>query len=396
MPSRATLAARPAGPSHRAERPGLHDLLAAHREEIQREILNRVTSISDPREVPDPRYAEGLREAVGVALDYALEALELGEAATPPPPPALLAQARLAARVGIGLDAVLLRYFAGYALLSEALVSHADPIRYPQAAAELAHHGGALLERLLSAVAEEYTQEASAAPASAARRRAELVDALLAGKLVDPGPLAYELEAWHIAVVASGPGCEPAVRELAAGLDRRLLLVGREAGVLWAWLGGRRALASAELAEAAATLPAGLTVCVGEPGEGLSGWRLTHRQAAAALAVAERGGEGVVRYGDVALLASVLRDEVLVTTLRRLYLDPLERARGGGRDALQTLAAYFRADRNVSSAAALLGVSRNTVNSRLRAVESAIGRPLSSCAAELDLALRIESLRDDH
>src|SRR5665213_761206 len=59
---------------------------------------------------------------------------------------------------------------------------------------------------------------------------------------------------------------------------------------------------------------------VGEPGAGVDGWRLTHRQAQAALLVALRrpGGPRLTRYVDVALLASALRDDVLTSSLRDL------------------------------------------------------------------------------
>ena len=50
---------------------------------------------------------------------------------------------------------------------------------------------------------------------------------------------------------------------------------------------------------------------VGEPGEGLVGWRLSHRQAKAALPIAERRGQAILRYADVALLASILRDDLV-------------------------------------------------------------------------------------
>jgi DNA-binding PucR family transcriptional regulator len=131
-------------------------------------------------------------------------------------------------------------------------------------------------------------------------------------------------------------------------------------------------------------------VTVGEPGEGLAGWRFSHRQAKAALPIAERGGEAIVRYAEVALLASVSRDDLLAGSLRQLYLEPLEAARDRGKAARDTLRAYFAAERNVSSTAAALGVDRGTVTNRLRAVEDLIGRPLKEVATELETALRLE------
>ncbi len=46
----------------------------------------------------------------------------------------------------------------------------------------------------------------------------------------------------------------------------------------------------------------------------------------------------------------------------------------------------------MSSAAAALGVSRQTVINRLHAVEERLGRPLGACAVEVEAALRLEEL----
>jgi DNA-binding PucR family transcriptional regulator len=134
-----------------------------------------------------------------------------------------------------------------------------------------------------------------------------------------------------------------------------------------------------------------VVVTVGEPGEGLSGWRLSHRQAKAALPIAERRSEAVLPYADVVLLTSILRDDLVATSLHQIYLEPLEAAPDGGRVARETLRAYFAAERNVSSTAVVLGVDRRTVTNRLRAIEELFGRPLKDVAAELETALRLDA-----
>jgi DNA-binding PucR family transcriptional regulator len=225
-------------------------------------------------------------------------------------------------------------------------------------------------------------------------RRRECVKSLLAGELVDRSALNYDLDGHHLALMAKGEGSPEAMRELAAKLDRRLLAVCREEEPVWAcWLGGGRPLEAEQVLRALGAIPLDrVLVTVGEPAEGPSGWRFSHRQAKAALPIAERRGQAVLRYSDVALLASIIRDDLVATSLQRLYLEPLESARDGGKVALETLRAYFAADRNISSTAAALGVDRRTVTNRIRAIEGLFGRPLKDCATELETALRLPSV----
>jgi DNA-binding PucR family transcriptional regulator len=192
--------------------------------------------------------------------------------------------------------------------------------------------------------------------------------------------------------MARGEGAPEAMRVLAGRLDRRLLAVCREEESIWAcWLGGRRPLEAEQALQALGEISLDrVFVTVGESGEGLSGWRLSHRQAKAALPIAERRGQAILRYADVALLASILRDDLVATSLHQLYLEPLERARDGGKVGRETLRAYFAAERNISSTAAVLGVDRRTVANRIRAIEDLFGRPLKDFATELETALQLD------
>ncbi|HUC06994.1 MAG TPA: helix-turn-helix domain-containing protein, partial [Solirubrobacterales bacterium] len=284
---------------------------------------------------------------------------------------------------------------AGYTLLGDFVVGEAkrsgpagdeESHRYARAQARL-------FDRLIVAIAQEYAQEERGRSRGVEHARAERVKRLLAGELVEEAELGYELGAWHLAVVATGPGSLQAFRDVAAKLDRRLLLVRPGKGAVWAWLGGARKVTAGEFAGfTSSSWPEETSLAIGEPAYGVTGWRLTHRQAVAALPILERGSERMVCYSDVALLASALRDEVLSNSLVQTYLAPLAKERDGGVNLRHTLRAYFDAAGNVSSAAAALDVSRQTVNSRLRTIEKRIGRPLRSCAAEVELALRLRSL----
>ncbi|HEX7278252.1 MAG TPA: helix-turn-helix domain-containing protein [Solirubrobacterales bacterium] len=359
--------------------------------EIQATVATRVYSISDPHEVSDPAYLQGLNGALAAAVEHRLEVLESGERQAPPVPPALLAQARLDARDGVPLDTVLRRYFAGNALLGDFLVEEAERAEVPNSTLRrLLGEQATLGDRLIAAVSAEHAREAESRPRSAAERRRECVKRLLAGELVDSAELGYELDAHHLGLMVKGEGAEDLMRELAGKLDRRLLIVQREEETKWAcWLGGIRPLAPEQVLGAlAGAVPEGVFVTVGEPGEDLGGWRFSHLQAKAAMPVAERKRQAVVRYADVALLAAIARDDLVATSLHQLYLAPLEEMRDGGAAARETLRAYFAAERNISSTAAALGVDRRTVRNRLHSVEELLGRPLKEISLDLDIALQ--------
>jgi hypothetical protein len=361
--------------------------------EVRGAVATRVYAISDPREVADPGYLQGLNEALAAAIDYRLAVLEEGEGRAPAVPAVLLAQARLEARDGVSLETVLRRYVAGTALFGDFLAEEAEGEGVPGSGLRrLLAEQATLGDRLLAAVSAEHAREGKNRPGSAAERRRECVKSLLAGELVDHSELGYDLDAHHLALIAKGDGAQESMDGLAGTLDRRLLAVRREEEpVVACWLGGSRRLAPEDALRAlSGTVPDSVFVTVGEPAEGLAGWRLSHLQAKAALPVAERLGRPVLRYADVAVLASISRDDLVATSLRQLYLAPLERGRDGGKVARETLRAYLDAERNISSTAAALGVDRRTVRNRLRAAEELLGRSLRGSLADLEIALRLD------
>jgi hypothetical protein len=400
--------------------------LRARREEIVEAIFARVReAVSDPLGAHDVEYVAGLRAAVAAAFDYSVSGIaQAEEPCRETVPDAAVAQARRAARGGVSLDRVLLRYTAGYTLLGDFVVQEAE--RSGLAGQRDALRGvlrvqAALLERLTGAVVEEYRRELGRIAGSPERARGELVRRLLAGARIDAAALDYDFDAWHLGVIAMGDGAARALRGAQTSLRCRLLSVARGERTVWAWLGGRRSLdaraverallgpwetpvkragsAAPRRARAAAApggasegTPRSVSFALGEPAEGIEGWRATHRQARDALRVALHSTAAVTRFADVALLAPWLADPARARVLVELYLAPLERERDGG-DALRgTLRAYFAAAHNVNATAAALGVDRSTVRRRVRAVEQALGCPLQSRQAGLEVALRLEEL----
>lgn len=395
VPAGARASVRRAGSQPPSTRSLLGERLHERMPEIEGAALTRLYGVSDAPERPDPDYAEGLRSATRAALEYLLAGVERGDTDSLHPPPAVLVQSRIAARNRVGLDTVLRRCFAGHTLFGDYLLEELERLKGAESdlPKRLLREQAALFDRMLAAVSEEYAREATSRSPTTEKRRARLVERLLAGEPLDTADLGYELTASHLAVLAKGPGAAEVMRQLARAFDRRLLVLPREEDVLWAWLGGRDPLDPAEVLRcASATHPPELCLALGEPGEGAEAWRLSHRQAAAALPIALRGRESAVCYRDVALPAAVLQDDLLATSLHQMYLEPLERERDGGEVLRETLRAYFVAGRNVSSTAAALGVNRSTVATRIGAIEARLDRPLFSCRADLETALRLADL----
>jgi len=364
------------------------------RPEIVQAVRERSAALLESVRGLDPEFMEGQREAVAAAVDYGIEAIEFGEARCRDVPAIFHAQARLTARSAVSLDMMMRRYFAGYVLLGDYLMREADQSSLNGATLQfIMRDTAAVFDRLISTIAEEYQREARGLVSSPDERMAARVRALLKGELLDATGIDYEFDAWHLGALAGGSEGPEALRKLAKDLDRRLLSTQSDEGTRWAWLGGRSSFDPDDLDAALSSLGTGdFYLALGEPARGLEGWRLTHRQAQAVLPIVRRSGTSHLRYADGALLASLLQDDLLATSLRERYLSPLASERDGGVSLRETLRAYFAANRNASSAAAALGVSRHTVANRLRIVEERVGRSMTSAGAEVEAAIRLHDL----
>jgi len=364
------------------------------RPEIVQAVRERSAALLESVRGLDPEFMEGQRLAVAAAVDFGIEAVEFGEARCREVPAIFHAQARLTARSAVSLDMMMRRYFAGYVLLGDFLMREADQCSLNGAVLQyIMRDTAAVFDRLISTIAEEYQREASGLLSSPDERIAARVRALLKGELLDAADIDYEFDAWHLGALATGSNGLAVARQLAKSLDRRLLSTQSDEGTVWVWLGGRAPLDANDLDAALSSLRAeDFCLALGEPAHGLAGWRLTHRQAQAVLPIAKREGRGCVHYAESGLLASLLQDDLLTASLQERYLAPLASERDGGETLRATLRAFFSSDRNISSAAAMLGVNRHTVTNRLRIVEEKTGRSLTSSGAEIEAALRLHDL----
>jgi len=379
--------------SPESARAGLAARLRTRRSEIEEAVLARFREIGfDPATGEDARYVAGSRAAVAESVDYGLGAIERGQEWFGSIPPAAVAQAYRAARNGVSLDKVLLRTSAAHTVLEDFVVQEVDFASQRVVLRGVFGTLGALLDHFIAMMAHEYRRELERAARLPELRRLERVRRLLAGGELDAVEPGYELDAWHLGVIAVGTKAGATLRALATGLGRPLLSVSPEEGTVWAWFGGRRPLAVAGVERVlSAQRPNGVSLSVGVCGEGIDGWRVTHRQAQAAMLVAMRRPQRLTRYADVALLAAVLRDPELASSLMAIYLSPLNGHKDGtvSRD---TLRAYLAAGCRAASAAGALKVDRHTVERRLTAIESRLGRSVHVCRAELEVALRLEEL----
>lgn len=377
-------------------RDGLVKRLRGRQPEIAAAILVHVRALYGSTGSEDTEYQAGLSAAVAAVVDYALTGIEQGEEGSGPIPSAAITQARRAARNGVNLDTLVLRYIAGHRLLGEFVMDEADRSGYAghgNALRQLRRTQESLLERLTAAVAGEHRQEAERMGRSTEQCRRELVQKLLDGEPIDTAQLDYHFDVWHLGMIATGTGAEKAVRGLADGLGRQLLPVSCGEGTVWAWLGGRRKLAITDIERVlAANGVPGVSLAIGEPRGRIDGWRQTHREAQAALSIALRMPPGLTRCADVSLEAALLQNPVLARLLIETHLSPLDSLRIGGPIARETLRAYIACNHNISSAAHKLKVTRHTVENRLHQIEQLFDRPLRTCLASLELALRLEDL----
>lgn len=381
-------------PAIERARAELSERLRAQKSQIEQAVQVRLEGGPGVPTTASSAHLSESRLALAAAVEYAIATAEFGERRLPPVPPAVLAEARHAARDRVGLDVVMRRLLAGHAVLTAFLIDTAEQCdqRTDIPLKTILGDQAIMLDKLTDAVVVEYNRDLSERPVSEEERRTRRIQRLLDGELLNAAELDYHLNGHHLGAVLTGPGAIEAARRIAESLDRRLLLA-RPEHTVWAWFGGQSAIDREELDRSIeGEWESEVVLALGEPASGLDGWRLTHRQARAAMLIASRTPGSPVRYRSVALLASMLQDELLTRSLYDLYLAPLQEERDGGLALRSTLRMYFRVNRNATSTAAALSVSRQTVVNRLRLVEKYLERPLASCAAEVDAALQLYEL----
>jgi hypothetical protein len=348
---------------------------------------------SDP--VRDVEYLVALHRAVETGVQYGIEVFAVGLERAKPIPLDLVRQARVAARYRIPLETALGRFTKAKNHLTDMMLAEADELGVNDLSSvrDLISAQDAAFERLIDAAGKEYAQAAEARPSSPEAKRVELARRLLEAERVDPSPLGYELDGHHLGLFAGSAEARPLVGSLAKEIGCLSLILTPSSEELWAWLGSTRGPLDPESVRdwIARKGSPHLPIAIGEPKSGHEGWCLTHEQARSSLWVARASGGPLVEYAEVVMLVAARQDRVAMASLRDRYLIPLANTPKGG-DLRAALRAYFENGRSKAAAAKALGVSRQTLDNRIKRAQKCFGKRLVDCEGALSAALTLEEL----
>jgi PucR-like helix-turn-helix protein/diguanylate cyclase with GGDEF domain len=257
-------------------------------------------------------------------------------------------------------------------------------------------------DHVASQVAETYTRDYEALSRSRAHMRRSLVRDVLRGEDEglsgsDLAILSYELSGRHLAVLLPSMA-EGAATQLAVGLrgetaSQWTLVYALTLGSTVIWL-GRIAEWRPELVDAVERVlhTAGVPAALGEPQEGVDGFRTALTQAQDAELVrsawAPEAAPLVVRYADVGLEILMMQNPALARAFVEKELGPLARDTAEAARLRETLEASFRFGSHVA-AAEHLRLHEHTVRNRLQKAEHLLGHSLQERRTELQVATRM-------
>lgn len=363
------------------------------------------------RHVIDPASHEALADVfsievhkrnIAASLDSIFTGLSRGRSTPDEPPAVSIEFARVAARSGIDLQALVRAYRVAQALTwdlvleqTEELISDRDErLAVLRLASRFLFDWNDQVTMQLSLA---YQREHERMYRDRERKRRELIRDLLEGLPADTAALGYDLRGPHVGFAAWGAAPEDLAHRIATRLGASLLTVAGASDSVLGWLGGQtledQGFPDLHVPDATP----GTRLALGRRGEGPDGFRLTHRQATQAWRVAQLTREPVTRFQDVTIEALVSENTSRVREFVRNEIGGLLTGDERDRVLRETLRAYFHTGQNAASAAPLLGVHERTVAYRLRTIETRLGCSIRERREELAVALRLlELVEDDH
>lgn len=234
-------------------------------------------------------------------------------------------------------------------------------------------------------------------------QRYATVELLLQGADITPhraeAQLGYALTGTHIGAVVWAESekdvgsLERASEQVmrACGARSRLTVVAGTTA-LWLWIPAKASPTAEVLAERLGR-SRGVRVALGRPAPGVTGFRATHMDAAAAHRLLARLDSplGHVRYQDVHLVDLFSAD---VAAADRFAAEVLGELKSANPDLHRTVLTYVEEGLNRTSTAERLYTHRNTIDRRLSRIDELLPVPLVDSLIEVATALRLLRVRE--
>ena len=382
--------------------------VAAVSEDVYHVILREIPQLRDDKPVL-ALLASSVDSNVDTCLQIMQHQIDLADVQAPA---AAVEYARRQAQRGTPLTALLRSYRLGHACFSDwllrELARQADDAQMITAATlDMSKIVAGYIDQTSEEIVAAYTRERENWLRNRSAARAARIRGLLSGERIEgraaEATLGYRLRQYHVGVVCWTGGVAASVdnitrldrgiREVAgqAGCSGDPLFLPRDESSAWAWLplGIRDRFDSA--AASTAGVDGDIRFAFGDAEKGAPGFRVTHRQAVAAQAVALAAGSRAPRavaFGEVAPVAMMLGSADLLrawvlSTLAGLAADDEHHAR-----LRDTLLVFLQAGGSYKTTAEQLMLHKNTVQYRIRKAQESLGRPVGDNRHDVELALQ--------
>jgi DNA-binding PucR family transcriptional regulator len=379
---------------------------AAVSEDVYEVILREIPELRDDKPVL-ALLTSSVHSNVGTCLQVMQHQIDLSAVRAPA---AALEYARRRAQRGTPLTALLRAYRLGHTCFSDwllkELAQQADDAQMITAATlSMSKIVAGYVDQTSEEIVAAYTRERENWLRNRSAARAARIRDLLSGERINvsatEATLGYRLRQYHVGVVCWADDTAAAVDNITR-LEHAIshvagkaacsdpVFLPRDVSSAWAWL----PLGIRDTFDAAGASTVGVDgdihFAFGDAAKGTTGFRLTHRQAIAAQAVALAAGSPprAVAFSEVAPVAMMLGSSDLLrawvlSTLAGLATDDEHHARLRG-----TLLVFLQTGGSYKTTAERLMLHKNTVQYRIRKAEESLGRPVSENRHDVELALQ--------
>jgi hypothetical protein len=380
---------------------------AAVSEDVYEVILREIPELRDDKPVL-ALLASSVHSNVGTCLQVMQHQIDLSAVQAPA---AALEYARRRAPRATPLTALLRAYRLGHACFSDwvlkELAQQANDVQMITAATlSMSRIVAGYVDQTSEEIVAAYTRERENWLRNRSAARAARIRDLLSGERINvsatEATLGYRLRQYHVGVVCWAGDATAAVDNITrlehaisqvagkAACSGDPVFLPRDESSAWAWL----PLGIRDTFDAAGASTSGVDgdihFAFGDAAKGTTGFRLTHRQAVAAQAVALAAGSPprAVAFSEVAPVAMMLGSADLLrawvlSTLAGLAADDDHHAR-----LRDTLLVFLQSGGSYKTTAERLMLHKNTVQYRVRKAEESLGRPMGENRHDVELALR--------